>query len=83
MSLRKEINRQCRNCVDGDPSLKGTWKQRVDACRSDDCRLHPMRTTFHGDDTPLNEFLDEQAHEELRETRVRVDITISGKKFPR
>ena len=42
MSLRKAINRKCRECI-YDQRGPGTWRQQVSGCTSINCPLHPVR----------------------------------------
>lgn len=40
--FRGRINAKCIDCI-YDPEDVGTWRQQVEACRCDDCPLHPIR----------------------------------------
>lgn len=41
-SLRKAINAMCKGCI-YDPMDKGTWREQVQACTSEECPLWAHR----------------------------------------
>ena len=42
MSLRKAVNKKCRDCI-YDPLSKGTWRQQVNLCAVKSCPLWALR----------------------------------------
>jgi hypothetical protein len=42
MSLRKAINKNCKNCV-YDKIAAGTWRQQVTLCGVNSCALYDVR----------------------------------------
>jgi hypothetical protein len=43
MSLRRAINRKCRECIYEAGSGAGTWRQQVSCCTARSCPLFPVR----------------------------------------
>jgi hypothetical protein len=41
-SFRQAVDAKCRDCI-WDPAESGTWRQQVEACRSEDCALWSLR----------------------------------------
>lgn len=42
MSLRKQINEKCKDCI-YDPDSIGTWRQQVTLCSTKTCALYDVR----------------------------------------
>ncbi|MEQ9131136.1 MAG: hypothetical protein RJQ08_13480 [Salinisphaeraceae bacterium] len=42
-SLRRAINRKCKDCAHDPKSGQGTWRQQVEACPCVDCPLWEVR----------------------------------------
>ena len=47
MSLRKAINKNCKNCV-YDKIAAGTWRQQVSLCGVKSCALYDVRPKATG-----------------------------------
>ena len=58
-SLRKSIDKMCKQCIYDPHPGNGTWRQQVEACTSKDCALFDVRPKSYGPHQELGERLME------------------------